>query len=155
MGNNTADTQWPSATVVTEDKKELLDRYFSLLDINEPTSGEKIAQLYTEDGWLLGPAGLVKGREAIKASREHAWAVIKKRTHKLIRVYAFDTEANDLLIIGNAVQGLANEKTVSGEWVARICFEKSSTGDVQLKSHQVWADFGGGKKAIQEALGSS
>ena len=65
MGNNTADTQWPSATVVTEDKKELLDRYFSLLDINEPTSGEKIAQLYTEDGWLLGPAGLVKGREGM------------------------------------------------------------------------------------------
>lgn len=63
MGPNTADTQWPSATIIAEEKKELLDHYFGLLDTNEASAGEKIAQLYTEDGTMSSPAGTAQGRE--------------------------------------------------------------------------------------------
>lgn len=100
----------------------------------------------------------------------------KTRLHKLTRVYVFEPEAMDLLVIGTAVQGLVNGNSVLGEWVARIRFDQASpTGSPKIKSHQVWAarycenqkhraafnrhispqDFGGVQKAIQEALGSS
>lgn len=76
----------------------------------------------------------------IRNSRQHAWKVIKTRLHKLTRVYVFDSDATDLLVIGTAVQGLANGKSVSGEWVARICLEQTSpAGSLKIKSHQVWA----------------
>lgn len=77
----------------------------------------------------------------IRNSRTKAWDVIKTRSHKLMRVYAFDSDANDLLAIGSAVQGLANGKSISGEWVARIRFEEEQAagGKLKIELHQVWA----------------
>jgi hypothetical protein len=88
---------------------------------------------------VAGPDITLTGHPEIRQSRLNAWKVVKERTHKLIRVYVFDADANDLLVIGSAVQGFANENTVAGEWVARICLERSATGAIMLKSHQVWA----------------
>ncbi|KIW13564.1 hypothetical protein PV08_08752 [Exophiala spinifera] len=155
MGYNTAETEWPSSIELSEAKKDFLDKYFNLLDTNTPTAGAEVADLYTDDGYIMGHAGPVRGHAEIQKSRDNGWSVIKTRCHKLIRVYAFDSSATDLLIIGSAVQGLANGKSVSGEWAARICLDQGAEDSVKIKSHQVWADFGGVLKAIQEALGSS
>lgn len=46
MGNGIAATEWPSSKTVSEEKKNLLAYYFSLLDTNEETAGGKIAKVF-------------------------------------------------------------------------------------------------------------
>jgi hypothetical protein len=75
----------------------------------------------------------------IQSSRQHAWNAAKTRSHKLIRVYVFDSDATDLMVVGTVVQGLVNGKSVSGEWAARILLERGPVGNFKIKLHHVWA----------------
>lgn len=63
MGNGTAETEWPSSTTVSEEKKAFLDNYFGLLDTNEAAAIDRLAELFTEDGCMITPAGKVEGPE--------------------------------------------------------------------------------------------
>lgn len=64
MGYNTAETEWPSSTIVSEESKALLDHYFNLLDTNEATAGDTIAKLFTQDGSMITSAGIIQGSES-------------------------------------------------------------------------------------------
>lgn len=64
MGNTTADTEWPSSQSLSEEKKLVLDSYFSLLDTPDPTNGAAIAGIFTPDGCIVGPAGKIQGSES-------------------------------------------------------------------------------------------
>lgn len=59
--NDAADTEWPSFTILSEEKKRFLINYFSLLDTSEASAGENIAKLFTSDGCMRSPAGEVHG----------------------------------------------------------------------------------------------
>lgn len=63
MGYNTAETEWPSSAKVSQDKQKLLDYYFSLLDTSEATVGDKLAEIFTDDGCIMGPTGTARGHE--------------------------------------------------------------------------------------------
>jgi hypothetical protein len=57
----------------------------------------------------------------------------------VIRVYAHDAKALDLLLIGNVEMGLANGKTVAGEFTARALLADVEPGKPRIKLYQVWA----------------
>jgi hypothetical protein len=42
---------------------------------------------------------------AISHVRDQAWTTIKKRRHEIERVYAFDAEGLDLMLIGSVTMG--------------------------------------------------
>ena len=90
-----------------------------------------------KSGWHF----IVHRQLAIRNSRNDAWKVIKTRRHRILRVYGFDADAKDLLIIGDVMQELPNGKQVSGEWIARLQFTFKSESDEnpKIKAHQVWA----------------
>jgi hypothetical protein len=55
-------------------------------------------------------------------------------------VYVHDTHGRDLLLIGRVGMGLANGKSVSGEFVARVLLDESAEeGKPRIKLYQVWA----------------
>ena len=58
-----ATTAWPSSTTISARKKTFLVDYFRLFDTNDPHAGEKIAELFTEDGRITGAAGTLQGPE--------------------------------------------------------------------------------------------
>lgn len=65
MGCNATETDWPSVVVVSDEKKSLLEYYFSLLDTNEANVGDNIAELFTDHGCMISPAGNIRGSEGM------------------------------------------------------------------------------------------
>jgi hypothetical protein len=57
----------------------------------------------------------------------------------VVRVYAHDAKALDLLLIGNIEMGLTNGKTVRGEFTARVLLANAESGKPRIKLYQVWA----------------
>lgn len=62
MGRNTVDTEWPLHLPLSEEKKAVLDPYFSLLDTPDQTKGTAIAMLFADDGYLVGRLGRSKAQ---------------------------------------------------------------------------------------------
>lgn len=50
----------------------------------------------------------------------------------------FDDAATDLMVLGTVEQGLANGKSVSTKWAARLCVEQGPDGVLKLKSHEIY-----------------
>jgi len=56
-------TLWPP-TPVKPEVKELISRFFQLVDLNDETAGRKIAEeVFTPEGRFSGPNGAFKGKE--------------------------------------------------------------------------------------------
>lgn len=65
--------------------------------------------------------------------------MIKERSHRLIGIYVTDSDATDLMVTGTVVQGLANGKTFSGEWAARVRLEQGSDNVDKINLHHAFA----------------
>jgi hypothetical protein len=76
---------------------------------------------------------------AIRRCRDGAWNVVKQRRHTVLRVYAHDAHALDLLLIGNVEMNLANGKYVAGEFIARVLLVEAEADSPRIKLYQVWA----------------
>src|SRR5689334_1900226 len=67
-----AGTAWPSSTTISTGKKAFLMDYFRLFDTDDSQAGEKIAELFTEDGCIISPAGTLQGPESELELAENA-----------------------------------------------------------------------------------
>ena len=55
MSYNTALTQWP-AIRVPEPVKQHMDKFFSIMDMNAPGAGDRLAEeIFTRNGVMAGP----------------------------------------------------------------------------------------------------
>jgi hypothetical protein len=162
MGYSTSSTEWPRAVSVSDKAKTTIDTLFSLLDDTSETAGDKLAEdVFTHDGVMESSTGKVEGKEgteitfptikvdkikqsliqatAIRRSRDNAWKVVRSRRHELLRVYAHDSAALDLLAIGQVTAGLPNNKTVTAEFTTRIILVDEGNSGPKIKSYLLWA----------------
>ncbi|KAH7133892.1 hypothetical protein EDB81DRAFT_887701 [Dactylonectria macrodidyma] len=162
MGYNTENTKWPAAALSDEAKTQI-DKFFSLLDDPSDGVGNKLAdEIFTTDGSLHGGGGTANGSAGTKApslphiksnmtskadrtsqspspeirkSRENAWKLIKVRHHVIQKVYAYDSDAADVMLIGTVEMVLQNDRKVKGEFTGQIVFDGS--GDrTRIKVYQ-------------------
>ncbi|KIW38593.1 uncharacterized protein PV06_09548 [Exophiala oligosperma] len=75
MEYTTTETEWPSSANVSEDKQKLLDYYLRLLDTNEATTGDKLAEIFADDGYIISPAGTARGHERRSSPIELGWGL--------------------------------------------------------------------------------
>ncbi|KAF2691215.1 hypothetical protein K458DRAFT_382786 [Lentithecium fluviatile CBS 122367] len=154
MGYNTADARWPTSVTISELNKARIDTFINLLDTNSPEVGDRLAEeIFTGEGVMSGLAGPVKGT-ALRRSRESAWAVVSKRRHRVISVYAHDKNGLDLVLHAEAMNGLVNGAEVGGQFLTKLQFAPSphADGAHQLSFYEVYADFGSLQKQTAEAL---
>lgn len=166
MGYNTKSTLWPIGNVSSE-VKNLIDKFFSLMDDTSDGVGDQLAyEIFTDDGELAAPAGKATRSEGktkiartfphiqdasswlthellykteIRKCRKKAWDVVKERRHTVRQVFSYDQQATDLMLVGDVKMALTNGKYLAGDFAARILLEKGLDGDPKIKLYQVWA----------------
>jgi hypothetical protein len=154
-------TAWPSV-VITDNVKELLGKFFTIVDLPDPEAGKRLAdEIFTEDGIMAAATGKSIGFEgmyfrtiiwdaskfpvrvktnpqpiAISKSREHAWDTIVSRRHNVIKVFASDAEGHDLMLIGKLIAAVKSGKEDEIGFTARIVMEKTNVG-LRMKLYEV------------------
>jgi hypothetical protein len=89
---------------------------------------------------------------AIAASRQQNSPVIESRSHELFRVYAADSPATDLVVLGRFEIRLKDGNTVHLDFTARfIVAQAASEGEAKLQLVRVWTEDTGMKAAIEKA----
>ncbi|OCK82592.1 hypothetical protein K432DRAFT_391110 [Lepidopterella palustris CBS 459.81] len=135
MAENATATEWPSTPIVPE-AKALFDRLFEILDDNTPDAGQKLAtEIFAPNAKFVTSSGVFQGE---KGCREKAWGVVVSRVHKIAKVYTCTEDGSDLLMIGDAVVGLINGKSVAGNFIARCVLEGVGSKNVKIGLFQVW-----------------
>lgn len=61
------------------------------------------------------------------------------RRHVVLRVYSFDQDATDLLFIARVAMDLKNGENVECDFVGRLEFEDTQSGNPKIKSYGTWA----------------
>ncbi|KAH8886620.1 hypothetical protein GQ53DRAFT_769189 [Thozetella sp. PMI_491] len=138
MGYNTAATEWPTGVYVPSAVKLLVDKFLGLLDDDSPDVGDALVEIFSPNGVAYFGGQPFKGASALRQSRIHAWTAIATRRHEVLRVYAADEAASDLLFIGNVAMGLRNGKSVKGEFVGRITILNPESEHPLIQLYQVW-----------------
>lgn len=162
MGYSIEATEWPAIAMSTE-AKTLIETFFTLMDDTSDGVGDKLAdEIFTHDGILCGGLGAAVGTTGttsdcpiftdacadhlnyfvaseIRKCRQNAWDLIKVRHHVVKKVYVHDKEAMDLMLIGNVEMVLKNEKSISGEFTARILFSNGIDQKKRIQTYQVWS----------------
>jgi hypothetical protein len=70
MGYNTALVEWPSVQI-SDPVKQHLDKFFSIMDLNAPEAGDRLAdEVFASDGVLVGhhPAKGTEGRHRLRTT---------------------------------------------------------------------------------------
>ncbi|KAH7007451.1 hypothetical protein EDB80DRAFT_457706 [Ilyonectria destructans] len=149
MGYSTETTEWPAIAMSTE-AKTLIETFFTLMDDPSDGVGDKLAdEIFTHDGILCGGLGVASGTTEIRKCRQNAWDLIKVRHHVVKKVYVHDKDAMDLMLIGSVEMVLENEKSISGEFTARIFFSNGINQKKRIQAYQVWSDSAPMREALQ------
>ncbi len=72
----------------------------------------------------------------IKVSRKSAWNIIKKRHHRIVKVYTSGSEKMDLLLLGDVSVELSNEKSLTSPFAARVVIVSTNKSDPRIQFYQ-------------------
>jgi hypothetical protein len=84
----------------------------------------------------------------IASSREHNNPIITYRKHHFNQIYAANSPATDLVVLGNFEIGLKDGNSVYLEFTARLVIAE---GEQKLRSVEVWTDGQATKAAFEKA----
>ncbi|KAH7074370.1 hypothetical protein BKA63DRAFT_312452 [Paraphoma chrysanthemicola] len=139
MGYSTALTEWPSLAV-PQAVKDLIDKLFATMDLNDPRAGDILAdEIFTVDG-LIDGRHKAQGSEALRKCRDNVWTAIHSRKHELLKVYVSSETCEDILAIGQVTIGYKNGEKKIGEFIARLLIHHPQSAASKLKLYNVWMD---------------
>ncbi|KAL2678494.1 hypothetical protein Neosp_009240 [[Neocosmospora] mangrovei] len=140
MGYSIDSTEWPTGIEVSQVVKNLIERFYLLLDDSSPSSGDTLAdEIFTSDGVAhFGPVPS-RGSDEIRLSRRHAWDKISVRKHRVLKVYVCGPDADDLLFTGRAEMEFKNGQRIASEYAGRVQITRSQDGSPRISLYQVWA----------------
>lgn len=164
MGYDTDSTKWPTAVEVPQPVKDLVNRFYNLLDDDRPEVGAILAdEIFTPDATAYfggqpstGSAGMsfdlhnitkrclawpfvnLLTSKDIRISRINAWKSIASRKHSVSKVFVCKSDASDLLFIAHVAMGLRNGKEVEGEFCGRLTIAGAQGPNPRLTLYQVW-----------------
>lgn len=141
-------TIWPDISV-PEPVKSWLQTLYSLVDSQDASVPEKVADLYREDAIVYGMSGKSEGREAIIQARQKSWDHMETRKHQVLRVYTAKQDGSDLLIIGNLTAKFKNGKEATDDFIAQIVLDGTTSSNPKGTLYKVWADSAVWTKAIR------
>ncbi|EHK17935.1 uncharacterized protein TRIVIDRAFT_226061 [Trichoderma virens Gv29-8] len=134
----TISTSWPLPEP-SQEVKNLLNLFFTLADSKEENVGSRLAkEVFTSDGEFLLPQGSFKGFLEIQESRKDAWAILQRRRHTVLKVYANNSHGLDLIMIGKLDVTTVQGKQSSNQFVARALIEERDSA-LRLKLYRVIA----------------
>ncbi|KAJ3039399.1 hypothetical protein HDV00_012275 [Rhizophlyctis rosea] len=136
----TTNTIWPSPPIeLHPNLKHLITRFFEISDITDPESGTLFTEeIFTNDGVLKMGSWLVySGKEEIAASRKTMSPVIQSRQHEVVQVFASNSPATDVLVLGSLTIQLNDGSEVKTEFNARMVLDESGK---RVKLVVVWSD---------------
>ncbi|KAL2061485.1 hypothetical protein VTL71DRAFT_6862 [Oculimacula yallundae] len=149
MGYNTISTDWPSFPV-PDDVKQLIDKFFNLLDSQEANVGDTLADdVFAPDAIATFGPHVFEGTEKIRGSRKNAWGVVTKRRHTVLKVFASSAACDDLLFIAYVAMDFNNGNSVAGESIGRTKIVRPDGTNARLASYNIWADSAPMAKALQ------
>lgn len=155
MVYNTENTDWPEF-FINAGSKDLISRFFLLLDTESPEVGDKLAdEIFAPNARAEFGGKFFTGKEGndfsvktipiinpfteIRKSRDNAWKVISKRRHKVVKVFTANAQGDDLLVIGHVEMGFRNGNSLEGEFSGRITIEGPTSDTPKLLLYQVYA----------------
>jgi len=115
----TRDTIWLSDSI-SEPVKDVIGKFYALADHKGADAGPRLAsEVFTEDAVLIGANGTFRGSSEIAKSRENAWKVVTKRSHRVLQVFAGQATP-DIALIGVVDQDFANGKSLAARFATLI-----------------------------------
>ncbi|KAH8784987.1 hypothetical protein F5883DRAFT_707940 [Diaporthe sp. PMI_573] len=149
MGYDTDSTKWPTAVEVPQPVKDLVHRFYNLLDDDRPEVGAILAdEIFTPDATAYFGGQPSTGSADIRISRINAWKSIASRKHSVSKVFVCKSDASDLLFIAHVAMGLRNGKEVEGEFCGRLTIAGAQGPNPRLTLYQVWGDTSALVKAL-------
>ncbi|KAL6362134.1 hypothetical protein LRP88_04209 [Fusarium phalaenopsidis] len=151
MGYGIDSTEWHTGIEVSQAVKNLIERFYLLLDDSSPSSGDILAnEIFANDGVAhFGPVPS-RGSEEIRLSRKRAWDKIASRTHRVLKVYVCGPDADDLLFTGRAEMEFKNGQRVASEYAGRVHVTGSQGDSPRISLYQVWADMSAFVNALSQ-----
>ncbi|KAH7013821.1 hypothetical protein EDB80DRAFT_381839 [Ilyonectria destructans] len=151
MGYGIDSAEWPTGIEVPSPVKQLIERFYQLLDNSDPGIGDLLAdEIFADNGVAYFGATPFSGTEEIRNSRANAWKVISMRKHEVLKVYLSDNNASDLLFTARVAMGLTNGRNVEGEFTGRLVIADPQTASPKLLLYQVWGDTSALVNALRE-----
>ena len=159
----TINTVWPASPIeLHPNLKALISRFFEISDSIDPVSGKWFAdEVFTADGVMkMGARLSYSGSEGwcshilsypslvsqltsefslleIAASRKMMHPVIQSREHTISHVFAANSPATDVMVLGSVVIQLKDGSEVTGEFNSRLVLADDGK---RLKLAHSWAD---------------
>ncbi|RSM06687.1 hypothetical protein CEP52_005564 [Fusarium oligoseptatum] len=151
MGYSIDSAKWPTGIEVSQAVKNLVERFYLLLDDSSPSSGDTLAdEVFASDGVAHFSPVPSRGSEEIRLSRRNAWDKITSRKHRVLKVYICGPDADDLLFTGHAEMEFKNGQRVASEYAGRIRVTRSQGENPKISHYQVWADMSAFVKALSQ-----
>ncbi|KAH7126485.1 hypothetical protein B0J13DRAFT_628062 [Dactylonectria estremocensis] len=151
MGYGIDSAEWPTGIEVPSAVKQLIERFYQLLDNSDSGIGDILAdEIFASDGVAYFGTTPFRGSEEIRNSRANAWKAISMRKHEVLKVYVCDSNAGDLLFTARVAMGLRNGKHVEGEFTGRLAISDPRTANPKLRLYQVWGDTSALVAALRE-----
>ncbi|KAJ5745091.1 hypothetical protein N7520_010273 [Penicillium odoratum] len=127
---------WPISQPSPE-VKQLVHRFFSLVDTNSEEVGQTIAdEIFTQDGLMVTANAMFQGSAEISQSRKGAWTTVKSRRHSILKSYVNDADGTDLFLIGNLKMKTLDGTQMNMEFVARMKIIEQQSGP-RIRKYQV------------------
>ncbi|KAK4549646.1 hypothetical protein LTR36_004947 [Oleoguttula mirabilis] len=133
------EAEWPSQPV-PEAIKELIARFYSLVDSSDPSCCEGLANtVFTQDGEFLVNKRSMKGAEQIAKWRTGGESVIL-RQHTIHKIYVCNEQGNDLLMTGTLTLGSDLGLTAESPYCARCVVDDPTSQSPRIEYWQGWLD---------------
>ncbi|RSL49528.1 hypothetical protein CEP54_012379 [Fusarium duplospermum] len=122
MGYNIDSAEWPTGIEVSQAVKNLIERFYLLLDNSSPSFGHSLAdEVFASDGVAHFSPVPSRGSEVeIRLSRRNSWDRITSRKHRVLKVYICGPDANDILFTGHAEMEFKNGQRIGSDYAGRI-----------------------------------
>ncbi|OQU95759.1 SnoaL-like domain-containing protein [Cladophialophora immunda] len=136
----TASTVWPP-TPVPPATKDLLGRFFHLVDQKDDTVGVVLAEeVFTPDARFVSANGAFEGKEQIAKSRARAWDVVTFRKHTVDKVYAGGADGADLVLTGRLETRTKDggSATTVTDFAGRVVLDQRNGAGPRIKEYQAW-----------------
>ncbi|KAK5704720.1 hypothetical protein LTR17_021634 [Elasticomyces elasticus] len=139
--------QWPEFGVPS-DVKNLIDRFYNLVDIESEDSFLEGIDQFTTEGFTEINEKIVRGHADLLLERRASWNKIAARKHNTYRVYVTDAACLDLLVIGRNDVECRNGEHFSQEYVQNFLLRRDQSGRLLIRKFQAWVDFSSLKEAL-------
>ncbi|KAF2639179.1 hypothetical protein P280DRAFT_55705 [Massarina eburnea CBS 473.64] len=140
MTSNESDpytSEFPPNCNIDPDIRALVAKYY--LQVDTQGRHTEWCECWSEDGLLIVPTGEeFRGRDAIRNVHLGMWDGVSKRLHRPQKIFPFGDDPNELVIIGTVEHWLEHGPYQKQDMAARVKYQRSLTGRVEVSSMQVW-----------------